>query len=61
MARTGLLSFPCFGNALKELIGDSEWQALMPFALGYPTVKALASPRRAVEDVLLQGAREPVK
>jgi hypothetical protein len=44
---------PQSGNALKELIGDPSWQALMPFAFGYPTSKALASPRRAVEDVLI--------
>lgn len=43
---------PHFGNALKALIGDSSWEALMPFRLGYPTYEALRSPRRAVNDVL---------
>ncbi len=41
-----------FGNALQELIGDSKWQALLLFRVGYPTGEALASPRRAVQDVL---------
>lgn len=44
---------PRFGDALKGLIGDPSWQALMPFRVGYPTVAAPASPRRAVEDVLI--------
>lgn len=43
---------PTFTRALAELIGDSDWQALMPFRIGYPTVTALASPRRAVHEVL---------
>ncbi len=43
---------PRFGNALKELIGDPDWQALMPFRIGYPMIEALASPRRSIEDVL---------
>jgi hypothetical protein len=44
---------PQSGNTLKELIGDPDWQTLMPFGFGYPTSEALASPRRAVEDVLI--------
>jgi hypothetical protein len=44
---------PKFGNALKDLVQDSGWQALMPFRVGYPTMEALASPRRAVKDVLV--------
>lgn len=44
---------PRFGRALEELLGDSSWQALMPFRIGYPTVAARPSPRRAVEDVLV--------
>jgi len=43
---------PRFSNAMKELAGDSAWQAVMPFRLGYPTVAALASPRRSVEQVI---------
>ncbi len=44
---------PRFGHVLDELAGDSAWHALMPFRLGYPTVVALPSPRRPVEEVLL--------
>jgi hypothetical protein len=43
---------PKFSNALEELIGDSNWQGLMMFRIGYPTIEALPSPRRAVEDVI---------
>jgi hypothetical protein len=43
---------PRFGNALKELAGDPGWEVLMPFRLGYPTVAALASPRRSVAEVV---------
>jgi hypothetical protein len=44
---------PRFGNALKELAGDPGWEVLMPFRLGYPTVAALASPRRSVDEVVV--------
>jgi hypothetical protein len=44
---------PRFGNALKALAVGSGWQVLMPFRLGYPTVTALASPRRSVEEVVV--------
>jgi hypothetical protein len=44
---------PRFGNVLKELAGDHGWEVLMPFRLGYPTVTALASPRRSVDEVVL--------
>ncbi len=44
---------PRFGNALKELAGDPGWEVLMPFRLGYPTVAALASPRRSVDEVIV--------
>ena len=44
---------PKFGKALPKFIGDRNWQALMMFRLGYPTSKALSSPRRAVEDVII--------
>lgn len=44
---------PRFGNALQELaVGDPGWEVLMPFRLGYPTVAALASPRRSVDEVV---------
>jgi hypothetical protein len=42
-----------FGNALAELINDDAWQLLMPFRIGYPTVQANRSPRRALEEVLI--------
>ena len=38
---------------LAQLVGDSGWQALMPFRLGYPTVTPLASPRRWAEEVIV--------
>lgn len=44
---------PRFGSVLQQLIGDDTWQALMPFRFGYPTVTALASPRRNVREVLV--------
>jgi nitroreductase len=44
---------PKFSNALTELIGDPNWQALMMFRLGYPSNEALPSPRRAVRDVII--------
>lgn len=44
---------PVSGRALAGLIGDPGWQALTPFRIGYPTVAALASPRRALQEVLV--------
>lgn len=43
---------PRFGNALKVLVADAGWQALMPFRIGYPTMEAKPSPRRDVHSVL---------
>jgi hypothetical protein len=43
---------PKFSNALAQFIDDPNWQALMMFRLGYPTVEALPSPRRGVKDVI---------
>ena len=43
---------PKFSNALAEFVGDPNWQGLMMFRLGYPTVEALPSPRRGVKDVI---------
>jgi hypothetical protein len=42
-----------FGKTLAQLVGDSGWQALMPFRLGYPTVTPVASPRRWAEEVIV--------
>ncbi|MEI8326207.1 MAG: hypothetical protein WCH44_12750 [Betaproteobacteria bacterium] len=44
---------PTFGHALKDLIDDPSWQALMPFRIGFPLSEALPSPRRALKDVLI--------
>ncbi len=43
---------PKFSNILAEFIGDRNWQGLMMFRLGYPTIEALPSPRRGVKDVV---------
>jgi hypothetical protein len=43
---------PKFSNALTEFISDPNWQALMMFRIGYPTLEALSSRRRGVEDVI---------
>jgi hypothetical protein len=45
---------PQFGNVLQELTGGSQWQALMVFRTGYPTTEALLSPRRSIEEVIIQ-------
>ena len=44
---------PRFGSALKDMLGDPGWQALMPFRLGYPGAASLPSPRRDVSTVLI--------
>lgn len=44
-------SEPKITNKLKELTGP-DWQPLMMFRLGYPTMNAMASPRRPAEEVL---------
>jgi hypothetical protein len=43
---------PAFGKAAADLIGDDQWNAIMPFRLGYPTVDALLSPRRGLDKVI---------
>ena len=47
---------PAIGRGLDQLIGDKAWQPVMPFRIGYPTVVAPPSPRRAVSDVLVSAA-----
>jgi hypothetical protein len=42
-----------FGNALRELIANPNWQALMTFRIGYPTIEALSSPRRSLQEVVI--------
>lgn len=44
---------PVYTAALRELVGDPAWQALMPFRIGYPERAARPSPRRPVEDVII--------
>ena len=44
---------PRFGTTLKELVGDANSQALMPFRIGYPIAEAKPSPRRALNSVLM--------
>lgn len=42
-----------FGNALRELIVNPNWQALFTFRIGYPTIEASSSPRRSVQEVVI--------
>jgi Nitroreductase family len=42
-----------FGNALRDLIANPNWQALMTFRIGYPTMEALSSPRRSIQEVVV--------
>ena len=46
-------STPRFGDALRDLVSDPAWQAIMTFRVGYPTHEPLLSPRRDIHDVLL--------
>ena len=50
---------PEFAQAIAALVPDSNWQALMPFRIGYPTAEPLASPRRAAEEVIQAGLTNP--
>lgn len=45
---------PEFGAALRDLLGSSEWQALMPFRLGHPAGSVFPSPRRDVREVVME-------
>jgi hypothetical protein len=42
-----------FGKALKELIANPNWETLFTFRLGYPTIEAVSSPRRSVQEVVV--------
>lgn len=44
---------PVFGDKLREILGTSEWNSIIQFRMGYPTIEALPSPRRPVQDVLV--------
>ncbi|HEX2995283.1 MAG TPA: hypothetical protein VHP14_10680, partial [Anaerolineales bacterium] len=45
-------SEPVIGDAVRQLLNDDAWQAIMPFRLGYPTQKTNLSPRRGLENVV---------
>ncbi len=45
-------STPHFGMALAALVGDSAWQTLLAFRIGYSTHPGLRSPRRGVDGVM---------
>jgi hypothetical protein len=47
-----LSSQPVLGEAMRGLLGDDTWQAIMPFRLGYPTQSSLPSPRRNLQKVI---------
>ncbi|MED4531133.1 hypothetical protein ABET51_15125 [Metabacillus fastidiosus] len=48
-----LNSKPRFGDKLKKLTGDSGWNGLFIFRLGYPLEEVHISPRREMKDILL--------
>ncbi len=43
---------PVIGDAVRGLVGEAGWHAIMPFRVGYPTGEALPSPRRGLSDVI---------
>jgi hypothetical protein len=45
-------SEPVIGNAVRTLVNDDSWQAIMPFRLGYPTQTVNFSPRRGLGKVI---------
>lgn len=49
-----LESEPVIGDAVRALLNDDAWQAIMPFRLGYPTRKTNLSPRRSLEKVIAE-------
>ncbi|RPI94984.1 MAG: twin-arginine translocation signal domain-containing protein [Chloroflexi bacterium] len=46
-------SEPEIGNAVRALLNDDSWGAIMPFRLGYPTNKVNLSPRRGLGKVIV--------
>jgi hypothetical protein len=46
-------SEPVIGNAVRALLNDDSWGAVMPFRLGYPTNKVNLSPRRGLGKVIV--------
>ncbi len=49
---TQLGSEPVIARAVRALLNDDTWHALMPFRLGYPTQQANPSPRRSLDKVI---------
>ena len=45
-----------FGAGLTEVLGDDRWRAILAFRAGYPAVAAVPSPRRGIEDLVLEEA-----
>ena len=43
---------PTIGKAVRSLVDDDNWHAIMPFRMGYPTIQALKSPRRSLDKVI---------
>ncbi len=43
-----LNSAATFGAALRDLLGEDDWQGIMPFRIGYPTQESWPSPRRSL-------------
>lgn len=44
---------PSHADQLNQITGDPAWQPTFVFYMGYPTLSAVASPRRPVQAVLL--------
>jgi len=45
-----------FTDGIAAMMPDAGWHAVMPFRVGYPTMEALANPRRPAEEVLVRGS-----
>ncbi|YAR62987.1 hypothetical protein ACUIAK_06300 [Bacillus cytotoxicus] len=41
------------GKKLNGIINDPNWQSVIQFRLGYPTLQGLPSPRRPVSEVVI--------
>lgn len=44
---------PKFGDRIHEILGTSDWNSIIQFRMGHPTIEALPSPRRSVKDVIV--------
>ena len=47
---------PEMAARLAELLGDDRWQATFAFRVGYPAVEAGPSPRRGIDELILEDA-----